>query len=294
MEGAKPKPRFVIQSSEAESMSQSSGLTLAQLLPSLVSSAQSLARPPISKFPVAAVGIGASGRVFIGVNIEFPGLPFHHTIHAEQFLLTNLALNEETRLESFAVSAAPCGHCRQFLQEIRDAGDIQVLITSQKEAQFTPLSNFLSHPFGPHDLLPKSTPLLLEPHHNALSISLPNNDNNATMKLRVAALEAANASHAPYSGSPSGVALLDSFGNVFKGSYVESAAYNPSLGPLQAALVAFVAGCGGGYEEVVAAVLVEKEGAVIKQEHTVRLLLQSISPHCHLKAFLATSLDHHH
>ncbi|KAK7301947.1 hypothetical protein RJT34_12824 [Clitoria ternatea] len=83
------------------------------------------------------------------------------------------------------------GRGLQFLQEIRDTGDIQVLITSQKEAQFTPLSNFLSHPFGPHDLLPKSTPLLLEPHHNALSISLPNNDNNATMKLRVAELEAA-------------------------------------------------------------------------------------------------------
>ncbi|TKY44511.1 Cytidine deaminase 1 [Spatholobus suberectus] len=284
-----PKPRFVISASEAESMAQPSAI--AKLLPSLVSSAQSLARPPISNFPVAAVGVGASGRIFVGVNVEFPGLPFHHTIHAEQFLVTNMSIHAETRLDSFAVSAAPCGHCRQFLQEIRDATDIQLLVTSHTNPRFAPLSDFLSHHFGPHDLLPKSVPLLLEPRHNALSLPIPENTNNnlPSANLKLAALEAANNSHAPYSASPSGVALLDSKGNVYKGSYIESAAYNPSLGPLQAAVVAFVAGGGGEYEEIVAAVLVEKEGAVIKQEHTVRLLLHSIAPHCHFKAFLATT-----
>ncbi|KAK7314343.1 hypothetical protein VNO77_32863 [Canavalia gladiata] len=287
-----PKPRFVIEASEAESMAQSSGKSVTQLLPSLVSSAQCLARIPISKFPVAAVGVGASGRIFVGVNVEFPGLPFHHTIHAEQFLVTNLAINAESRLESFAVSAAPCGHCRQFLQEIRDASDIQLLITSQNPPQLTPLSHFLSDPFGPHDLLPKGVPLLLEPHHNALF--LPSNLNYPNAKLKLAALEAANHSHAPYSVSPSGVALLDSQGNLYKGSYIESAAYNPSLGPLQAALIAFISSGGGDYDEIVAAVLVEKEGAIVKQEHTAHLLLHSISPHCHFKAFLATSSALHH
>ncbi|CAJ1951616.1 unnamed protein product [Sphenostylis stenocarpa] len=282
MDMEQPKPRFVISASEAQSHSSPA----AKLLPSLVSPAQALARPPISNFPVAAVGLGASGRIFVGVNVEFPGLPFHHTIHAEQFLLTNLSLHGETRLDSFAVSAAPCGHCRQFLQELRDAPDIQILITSHTNPHFTPLSHFLSHHFGPHDLLPKTAPLLLEHRHNALSLPIPqSNDPN----LMLPALEAANNSHAPYSASPSGVALLDSKGNVFKGSYIESAAYNPSLGPLQAALVAFIVGGGGDYDEIVAAVLVEKEGAVIKQEPTARLLLHSISPRCHLKAFLATS-----
>lgn len=97
-------------------------------------------------------------------------------------------------------------------------------------------------------------------------------------ELKNAALEAANKSHAPYSGCPSGVALLDSEGKIYKGSYMESAAYNPSLGPLQAALVAYIAAGGGGYEKIVAAVLVEKEGALVRQEHTARLLLQTISP----------------
>ncbi|KAJ0029882.1 hypothetical protein Pint_13374 [Pistacia integerrima] len=97
----------------------------------------------------------------------------------------------------------------------------------------------------------------------------------ASESLKFAALEAANKSHAPYSKCPSGVAIMDSEGKVYKGSYMESAAYNPSLGPVQAALVAYVAsGNGGGYERIVDAVLVEKEGAVVRQEHTARLLLQ--------------------
>lgn len=107
-------------------------------------------------------------------------------------------------------------------------------------------------------------------------------------KLKFAALEAANKSHAPYSDSPSGVALVDSNGKVYKGSYVESAAFNPSLGPLQAAVVAFVAGGGGEYDEIVGAVLVEKDGAVVKQEDTVRLLLDSISPNCRFQIFLCS------
>ncbi|XP_057447320.1 cytidine deaminase 1-like [Lotus japonicus] len=295
-------PRFIIEASEAESMAKSSGLTLPQLLPSLVRSSQSLARAPISKFQVAAVAVGASGRIFIGVNLEFPGLPFHHTVHAEQFLLTNLALNAETQLRWLAVSAAPCGHCRQFLQEIRDAPNIELLITDNDDPSFTPLSHFLTHPFGPHDLLPKGVPLLLEPRHNNLTFSgdyspcsdnvLSNGDTPMiSQKLKFAALEAANASHAPYSGCPSGVALLDSQGKIYRGSYMESAAYNPSLGPLQTALIAYVAAGAADYDGVVAAVLVEKDGAVVRQETTARLLLQEISPQCQFKAFLCTSAD---
>ncbi|CAN7012290.1 unnamed protein product, partial [Brassica rapa subsp. trilocularis] len=34
----------------------------------------------------------------LGVNVEFPGLPLHHSIHAEQFLVTNLTLNDERHL----------------------------------------------------------------------------------------------------------------------------------------------------------------------------------------------------
>lgn len=292
--------RFVISASEAESMAQKANLpSVLHLLPSLVPSAQRLARTPISNFHVGAVGIGGvSGRVFLGVNVEFLNLPLNYSIHAEQFLLTNLSLNAEPSLSHFAVSAAPCGHCRQFYQELRNASSLNVLVAdSDLPTAFTPLSHFLPHRFGPENLLSKHLPFLLEPHHNGLSFltnSQPNGLTTTTAaananldSLRYAALDAANKSHAPYSGCPSGVALVDADGNIHKGSYAESAAYNPSIGPAQAALVAYIAnGDGRGYENIVAAVLVEMESAIVKQEHAARLLFQTISPRCEFKVFL--------
>lgn len=290
------KPRFVIEASEVESMAKESGLSVLQLLPSLVKSAQKLARPPISKYHVGAVGLGSSGRIFLGGNLEFPGLPLHHSVHAEQFLITNLSVNAEPRLRYLAVSSAPCGHCRQFLQEVRDASKIEILITSTEdegadESRFNPLSHLLPHRFGPDDLLDKEAPLLLEQQHNGLFPIIKNSNFNELcngerdqfIDLVDAAFEAANKSHAPYSDCPSGVALVDAEGRIYKGSYMESAAYNPSLGPVQAAMVAYVAGGGGGYENIVAGVLVEKEGAPVRQEHTARLLLQLASPGCEFR-----------
>ncbi|XP_010262173.1 PREDICTED: cytidine deaminase 1-like [Nelumbo nucifera] len=305
--------RFVIESVDVESMAKESGLSVLQLLASLADSAKILARPPISNYSVGVAGLGSDGRIFLGVNLEFPGLPLHHSVHAEQFMIINAAINGETQLLYMAGSSAPCGHCRQFMQEMRNAPDIKILITSttdnpsdsrESEAAFRPLSEFLPQRFGPEDLLHKDLPLLLEPHHNGLTFNedahhgavKANGDGNQSFnrdvvysdddKLKWAALEAANESHAPYSGCPSGVALMDTEGKVYKGSYTESAAYNPSLGPVQAALVAYVAtGGGGGYDKIVAGALVEKEEAVVSQEGTARLLLQLVSPRCPLKVF---------
>ncbi|KAK3210518.1 hypothetical protein Dsin_015224 [Dipteronia sinensis] len=287
------QPRFVIEADEAKSMAQKAGLTVHQLLPTLVKSAQTLARPPISKFHVGAVGLGSSGRIFIGVNMEFPGVPLNQSIHAEQFLITNLVLNAEPLLRFFAVSAAPCGHCRQFLQEIRNASHIKLTITetdSDCEPKYQHLSHFLPDRFGPDDLLDKDVPLLLETHQNGLKFNGYHQNNicngQISEKLKLAALDAANKSHAPYSKCPSGVALMDCEGKFYQGSYMESAAYNPSMGPVQAALVAYVAGGGGGgYERIVAAVLVEMEGVVVRQQHTVKSLLEEISPKCEFYVF---------
>ncbi|XP_047261251.1 cytidine deaminase 1-like [Capsicum annuum] len=314
--------KFVVEASEAESITQKLGLpSVRHLLPVLVEPAQSLARPPISNYHVGAVGLGSDGRLFLGVNLEFPGLPLNHSVHAEQFLLTNLAVHNCPRLVAFAVSAAPCGHCRQFLQELRNPCSLQIHITSQHQNNhFEPLREILPNPFGPFDLLDDETPLLLERHNNGLSLlnrdgGDPCNgfDSNPQSKrsgnflttngfckyaeterstlLKIAALEAANNSHAPYSGCPSGVAIMDCDGKIYKGSYVESAAYNPSLGPVQAALVAFVAGGGGGYQRIVAAALVEKETANVRQEDTARLSLMLISPQCDFTVFHCCSFD---
>ncbi len=65
-----------------------------------------------------AVALGASGRIFFGVNLEFARLPLYNSVHAEQFLVANALHHGERELRKLAVSAAPCGHCRQFFSEL--------------------------------------------------------------------------------------------------------------------------------------------------------------------------------
>ncbi|KAM0037263.1 putative cytidine deaminase [Helianthus debilis subsp. tardiflorus] len=343
-----PPKTYIIEAEEAESMAKSKNLTLPQLLPSLIKSAQTLANPPISNFAVGVVGLTSDGRIFFGGNIEFPGLPLHHTIHGEQFFITNLAAHAAgAKLLYLAVSAAPCGHCRQFFQELRGISDTQIVITDQPQENpdYKPFSSILPHPFGPFDLLDENTPLILEKQNNQLTLKdgnfiiqdektcdLPNGFSDLNAKnegflkteasaaargshvppkdgnfinqdenkfdlsngfcelvakneefLKSEALAAARGSHAPYSGCPSGVALMDCEGKVYKGSYMESAAYNPSMMPVQAALVAYMVAGGGGYERIVAAVVVEKEGVVVRQEDTARLVLKHLSPKCEFR-----------
>ncbi|ESQ50488.1 hypothetical protein EUTSA_v10023108mg, partial [Eutrema salsugineum] len=133
-------------------------------------------------------------------------------------------------------------------------------------------------------------PLILDHHDNKLTIpdldSISNGNTDSSDELKRTALAAANRSYAPYSLCPSGVSLVDCDGKVYRGWYMESAAFNPSLGPVQAAMVDYVAnGGGGGYERIIGAVLVEKEDAVVRQENTARLLLQTISPKCDFNIF---------
>lgn len=44
-------------------------------------------------------------------------------------------------------------------------------------------------------------------------------------------------SYAPYSKCPAGAAIITAEGEVYSGPYLESAAYNPSLPPLQTAII---------------------------------------------------------
>lgn len=297
-----PKPEaaveltgFVMSAEEAERAAAAAGVaTVQDLLPMLVPSAMKRAIIPISRFPVGAVGLGASGRVYVGVNLEFHGLPLCHSVHAEQFLVANAAAAGESALRAVAVSHMPCGHCRQFLQEIRGASGIQILVTSDAEEGCAPewrtVASLLLRPFGPHDLLPENVPLVLEKHNNPLGdpvAAVANGfaDGELEARLREAAEAAARAAHAPYSECPSGFAVADADGRIFAGGCLESAAYNPTLGPVQAAIIAMVAAGKGPAGNVVAAALVEKERAAVAQEATARIFLEAVAPHASLHVY---------
>ena len=122
----------------------------------LLSKAQSHARPTLSNFRVGAVVRGTSGQLYLGANLEFPGETLGQTVHAEQAALSNAFMHDEPGIAAIAVTAAPCGLCRQFLYEFSEGRDIEILMPDQPSI---PLSALLPKPFGPRDLNVTNGPL---------------------------------------------------------------------------------------------------------------------------------------
>ena len=296
---------FVISAERVLALAAQRGLDPQNLLPEFVREAQKLAIPPTSKFHVGAAALGASGAVYLGVNVELPGLPLNASIHAEQFAVVTAMRAGERALKAIATTAAPCGHCRQFMNELRGAASMRVIIpdpgdtgtSARKRHLVLPLCDLLPHSFGPLDLThDESLPLMLEERHNGLRFVpgwiIPGGIGAATDELDAAAaalaLTEANAAYAPYSASPAGLALVDDDGAMHAGRSVESAAYNPTMSPLHAALVAAVGGAGmgdangGEWGRIESATLVEMSGAPVQYAGTVALILKTIAPRARL------------
>ena len=264
--------RGVVPADLAASIAEATGCTVGELLPLLVPFAQRYALPPISSFPVGAVAQGASGSLYLGANMEFVGTALGFTVHAEQSATTNAWLNGEEGLLAIAVSAAPCGHCRQFLNELTTAATLTVVIAGRDGRLLTEL---LPEPFGPDDL--DVTAALMSPQDHGLTL-----DPAPADPLVLAALAAANASYAPYSQGFAGVALETASGAVYSGRYAENAAFNPSMSPLQSALTMRV--LGGADDALTRAVLVEAPSAA-SQAAAAAVLLEVVAPAIDLEAF---------
>ena len=74
----------------------------------------------------------------------------------------------------------------------------------------------------------------------------------------------------------SGCAVLFKSGRLFSGSYLENAAFNPSLSPLQSALVRAVF-AGEDASTIERVVLVELKGAAISQRPATEAVLESLA-----------------
>lgn len=206
---------------------------------------------PVSRFNVGAVARGVSGHWYFGANMEFTGVALQQTVHGEQSAIAHAWLRGEPRLEAVTVNYTPCGHCRQFMNELNSGTDLRISLPGRNVST---LGDYLPDAFGPRDL--NITTLLLDKvDHGYLA------EGDA---LAQAAIAAANQSHAPYSGSHSGIALRTSGGAIVTGRYAENAAYNPSLPPLQAALI-LLNMQGEACENIEAAALAEVENATLNQ-----------------------------
>lgn len=279
-------PRFHVPAEEATALMEKLGCSRKELLKSMLKPSSALARAPISSFHVGAVGMTPAGDVYVGVNLEFLRMPLNNSVHAEQFLIANLRHHCEPVVDMIAVNAAPCGHCRQFLSELQCSDTVQFVFGDQAQDTFS-LAHLLPMRFRPEDLLGDDPPpLLLSPQNNSLEMSpaaeavlCSRSSEGILHKAASVALQEARQSYAPYSLCPAGVSLITEDGTVHGGAYLESAAYNPSMQPLQTAITHAVIHGMPCYTHVTKVMVAEIPGQPVQHSAQVGFLLGAIAPH---------------
>lgn len=254
----------LIPAAQVHTLASQMALSIEELMHVLVPIARCYAYAPISNYNVGSVVRGTSGNLYLGGNLEFPGLGLNMTIHGEQAAVVNAYLHGETGLEALAVNGTPCGHCRQFLAEINNPQ--LAIIYPQGHNQ--PLSQVLPHAFSPQALGNKQG--LLDPIDPKPQLTLDSDD-----PLSNAALQMARQSYAPYSKNWAGIAVQLANGYIAAGPYLESVAFNPSLSPLQTVLVALRLRQ-QPWQEIQDAVLVEHKASLSIQAPMSRALLATL------------------
>ncbi|MFC3034788.1 cytidine deaminase [Pseudoalteromonas fenneropenaei] len=194
------------------------------LMLALLPLAAQFAGPSISHFYVGAVVLDTSnapyGELYVGANLEFKHQALSLVVHAEQAAINNAWLQGAKSIDKIAITDAPCGYCRQFMNELASADELKIALPHHSAT----LRELLPQPFGPSDLA--------NPHSLFAS---PKVNLSASGDVSTDLLAAAEHSYAPYSGNYSAVEIVTNKGN-FIGRYAENAAYSPSLSPLQSAL----------------------------------------------------------
>lgn len=256
------RPDFAgfLLATDVEILCEQANLTPDELAYALLPLAAACAITPISHFHVGAIAQGESGAFYFGANMEFKSVTLQQTMHAEQSAIAHAWLRQERRLKSITVNYTPCGHCRQFMNELNCAETLSIHLPGREPAL---LHHYLPDAFGPKDL--SINELLMDPVNHGLVLSDPD-------LLAQAALDGANRSHAPYSHTLCGVALETEQGTIYTGRYAENAAFNPSLAPLQSALN-LMNMTGESLDKIRRAALVEPRGAAVSQLVAVQIIL---------------------
>lgn len=183
--------------------------TTLQLAERLLPMAAQFAVTPISGFQVGAIVIDEHDQIFLGANYEKLQQPLSQTLHAEQSAIFNALNHAAAPLRYLVVTAAPCGHCRQFIRELPESFNIEVWFDDQ---QFD-FEQLLPHSFGPEQL--GITTNLCSQHSDGKNIT-----------------QLAKFSYSPYSHCQ--IALMAKQAETILATswYVENAAFNPSASPL--------------------------------------------------------------
>ncbi|WP_019278069.1 cytidine deaminase [Vibrio coralliilyticus] len=242
-----------------------SGLEDDELRVALLPFAAAYSYAPISKFYVGAIVRGLTGRLYFGANVEILGAQLGQTVHAEQSAISHAWMKGEQGISDITINFSPCGHCRQFMNELTTADELVVQLPQRDEKT---LQEYLPESFGPSDLGIKSGLMASIDHGKKC-------EESDEMVLK--ALNALNMSHAPYTHNLSGVSIKLKNGKVYQGAYAENAAFNPSLPPLQVALIQLLLD-GESFDDIETTALVEMSEGTISHLADTQSTLEAINP----------------
>ncbi|QUM76784.1 cytidine deaminase [Moritella sp. 24] len=262
---SKPGFKGVINAEDVDLLQLHSALETPELLLSLLPLAAAFSVAPISNFNVGAIARAESGNLYFGANYEFTNQALFNSVHAEQAAINNVFSHHESAILDITITASPCGHCRQFMNELSCANE---LIVNLAASGSKPLSALLPDSFGPIDL-GVTAPLLAS---EAAELTLTGNESTLTE----AALQAANTSYAPYSHCHAGIALNTQDGETITGRYIENAAFNPSLSPLQSVLINLNL-AGYTLADIEAMTLVEKAETKMSHAQATQVLVSEMN-----------------
>ena len=107
---------------------------------------------PYSHFRVGAAVLAESGKVYGGANVE--NASYGATICAERCAVAAAVNAGERKLAAIAVTATPCGMCRQVLREFCDPKTFKVIVAkSAEDYKVFTLQELLPESFGPEHLV---------------------------------------------------------------------------------------------------------------------------------------------
>ena len=107
---------------------------------------------PYSHFQVGAAVLAESGKIYGGANVE--NASYGATICAERNAIAAAVNAGERKFEAIAVTATPCGMCRQVMREFCNPKTFKVIVakTADDYRVFT-LEELLPESFGPEHLV---------------------------------------------------------------------------------------------------------------------------------------------
>jgi cytidine deaminase len=257
----------VVEKAEVDQLIAAFSLTgVEDLMLLALSAAQEIAHPPISDFHVGSVGLEVeTGNLVLGGNVEFPGTHLGTTVHGEGFVFTR-AFSRGTTISTIAIGEAhPCAHCRQYLSEFTATRDLTLI-----------------DPLGHRLTMAQLYPWPFDPDYLGETGAVPNKK-LWTLKAEDTLLrDTGERAHTPYSKCPGAIVLTLEDGSLVRGAAIESVAFNPTMGPLQAALIDLLAH-GRSYDEIVSARLGTVCGGAVDYSMSVDELLGRVAPQAQLE-----------